>query len=349
MLARIANVFWNRNERRLRALWRLLIQMIAWQVGLLILQIVVVLVLVLIALATQTLTIAQLTDTQYMMEFVGSRPALRLVAIFVDFAVTMGAVWLAGLLLDRRRFANFGFHFNKDWWIDLGFGLFLGALLMSLIFMIELAAGWVRITGTFVTNTPGAPFALALLIPLILFITVGIQEEAFSRGYQLTNLAEGLNWKSVGPRWAALIATLLSSLIFGLLHAWNPNASLISTLNLSLAGILLAMGYILTGELAIPIGIHITWNFFQGNVFGFPVSGMDASWATFIAIEQSGPALWTGGAFGPEAGLMDIGATLIGILLIVLWAKLRYGRVGLHTALAEAPTRTQVEQHETTA
>ncbi len=341
MLAWVANIFWNRNERRLRALWRVLIQMIAWQVGLLVFRIIAGLTVLGIALATQAITVEQPANTQSLfnalIDFASSRPALALVLLFVDLPVALGIVWLAGRFLDRRRFADFGFHFNKDWWIDLGFGLILGALLMALIFVVELAAGWISITGTFVADTPGAPFVLALIFPLFLFIAVGIEEEAFSRGYQLMNLAEGLNWKSIGPRGAIALATLLSSVVFGLLHLRNPNASLVSTLNLSLAGIFLAMGYILTGELAIPIGIHITWNIFQGHVFGFSVSGTGVSQATFIAIEQGGPELWTGGAFGPEAGLLGIGAMLIGILLIVLWAKLRYGRVGLHTALAEAP------------
>jgi hypothetical protein len=97
------------------------------------------------------------------------------------------------------------------------------------------------------------------------------------------------------------------------------------------------MGALLTGELAIPIGVHITWNFFQGNVFGFPVSGSDFSMATFIGIQQGGPELWTGGPFGPEAGLLGLGGIFLGGALTYLWVRWRYGRAGLRTQLAEYP------------
>ncbi len=89
----------------------------------------------------------------------------------------------------------------------------------------------------------------------------------------------------------------------------------------------------LTGELAIPIGIHITWNFFQGNVFGFPVSGTNAG-ATLVAIKQSGPDIFTGGAFGPEAGLIGIAAVFLGSVLIWWYVKLRYGKALLWENLA---------------
>ena len=85
-----------------------------------------------------------------------------------------------------------------------------------------------------------------------------------------------------------------------MLHANNPNATLLSTLNIVLAGLMLGFGYVLSGELAIPIGLHTTWNLFQNAVYGFPVSGFGPFGATFLATAQTGPDLWTGGSLAPR-------------------------------------------------
>ncbi|MBN1312662.1 MAG: CPBP family intramembrane metalloprotease [Anaerolineae bacterium] len=332
----IANIFWNAEQRRLRALWRLLIFVITWFVALIIAQMMIGMVVGIVALASGALTLEQLTDTSTINEYIASNPLIMSASQLAQLVITVGAVWLAGRFLDRRKFVDFGFRLNKSWWIDFGFGLFLGAILMAGVFGVEMAAGWVTMTGSFAAPQ-GMTFILAILLAILNFVLVGFNEELLSRGYQLQNMAEGFNWKVLGPRWAIAIATLLSSAVFGLMHLGNPNADAVSTFNIFLAGILLAMGYILTGELAIPIGLHISWNFFQGNVFGFPVSGTSSNATTFVAIEQSGPKLWTGGAFGPEAGLVGIGAMVVGALLTVLWVYLRRGEVSLHLPLAQAP------------
>jgi membrane protease YdiL (CAAX protease family) len=328
MMQSVKNVFWNGDERRVRALWRLIGQL---------------LILLAIALPTQIglgavalmVRTAQGGITTSPMALTQSPPVIALATLAI-LAAILASVWLAGRFLDRRPFADFGFHIAGNWWRDLGFGLFLGAALMLIIFLIELGAGWVSITGTLATRAPGAPFFLSILLPLTTFVAVGIYEELLSRGYHLRNMAEGLNWTIIGPHWAIVIATLISSALFGLAHLANPNASFISSFNIFVAGaVLLAAGYLLTGELAIPIGVHITWNFFQGNVFGFPVSGANFGSATFIRIQQGGPEAWTGGAFGPEAGLLGLGAILLGGLTTALWVRWRYGRVGLYTKLAE--------------
>jgi hypothetical protein len=320
-------IFWNRQEHRIRAFWRLLVL-----AGVLVAITLAVIFVFGLLLGAAVALMALPVDSLLTFEVIGLMNSVLLLFVI------MGSMWLTGRLIDRRPFAEFGLHLNKNWWLDLGFGLVLGALLMAGVFLTELAMGWISITDTFVTTGSGQSFALAILVPVVIFLGVGIQEELLVRGYILQNIAEGFNLRPVGARGAIILAWLLSSLIFGVMHILNPNTTIISTVNLSLAGIFLGLAYVLTGELGIPIGLHITWNLFQGSVFGFPVSGQDFTQTTFIAIEQGGPELWTGGAYGPEAGLIGIAAMLVGCGLIILWVRVRYGHIGFHLPLAQSPT-----------
>jgi len=313
-MASAKSIFWNKEEARLRAGWRLVFQF-------------VILILFMVILAILDSNLADSLPKSPM----GKNDSI-LLPIELLIALLF-SVWFAGRFLDRRRFADFGFRFSPSWWVDLGFGLALGALMMTAIFFIELATGWASITETFKSGVNGIAFPIEILWALITVLCVGIYEELLGRGYQLKNLAEGLNFKFFSSKGAMVLAALHTSALFGLLHALDPNATIISTLNLMLAGLLYSTAYLLTGELAVPIGYHIMWNFFESSVFGFPVSGMDLG-TTFIDIRQSGPRLWTGGAFGPEAGLVGTGARLVGILLIIGWMRLRYGKVSLQEKLA---------------
>jgi uncharacterized protein len=255
----------------------------------------------------------------------------------VSLAMALLTVWLAGRFLDRRPFADFGLHFGGAWWVDFAFGLGLGAALMTIIFGAQYALGWVSVTEAFVS--PGTGFLVGLVPPLVTYVCVGISEELISRGYQLRNGAEGLAGMGLSPRAAVLLAWALSSLFFGFLHAANPNATTFSILNIVLAGFMLGAGYALTGELAIPIGLHISWNLFQGPVFGFPVSGKQSGGSSVFVIGQNGPSLWTGGLFGPEGGLLGVIAIVVGCVLTFFYVRLRYGKADLEISLTIPPTR----------
>ena len=105
------------------------------------------------------------------------------------------------------------------------------------------------------------------------------------------------------------------------MHLANPNATWVSAAGIFFAGLFLAYGYVCTQQLWLSIGLHIGWNFFEGVVFGFPVSGL--SIYPLIHINVSGPDVWTGGAFGPEAGLIILPALALGAVLINLYTRSR--------------------------
>ncbi|MFC2133161.1 CPBP family intramembrane glutamic endopeptidase [Bacteroidota bacterium] len=316
----LKNIFWNSEEVRLRAAYRITLQFI-------------------LALGIMGGIFALLGELIPGVKFEAAAPWWVFFAMAcVRFASGIGGVWPAGRFLDRRNFGDFGFHINKEWWIDFGFGLGLGAVLMTIIFFVQSGAGWVSVTDTFYVHNNYSNFVFPLAIVMLVFISVGFQEEITTRGYLLKNLAEGLNLKKINPNIAIIIAWISTSALFGYYHLGNPNATWISTINIALGGLFFGMAYVMTGELAIPIGLHISWNFFQGNVFGFPVSGLTIprDVVTFIKIDQTGPEIWTGGAFGPEGGLIGLGAIILGTFITLFWLRIRRGKenIKIMTSLA---------------
>ena len=194
-------------------------------------------------------------------------------------------------------------------------GILIPFFQIGLVFAIEISLGWTKFDGFAWQNETTPKILTGLGLWLAIFLIGGWQEELLSRGYHLQNLESGLNLF-----WAVLI----SSSVFGFLHIFNNGASWISTLGIILAGLFLALPFILTRRLWLSIGVHIGWNFFEGVVFGFPVSGLN----TFQLLRHtvSGPELWTGGIFGPEAGLLVIPALLLGSALIIIYTRYRtYG------------------------
>ena len=309
---------WNPDERRLSALVRILLQLILMLFLLVFPQFFIGIILGILGFTSIPTSLLLST----------------ILSIFTVLAM-VGSVFLAGFVFDRRKLRDFGFVMNKSWWRDFGFGLFLGAFLMVIIFGVEYALGFVEVKDYFAISNPNYPFLLLILFQVMNFTFVGIQEEVLSRGYHLKNLSEGLNnLKRISPKTAVILSTVISSAVFGLMHITNPNASLISSFNIFIAGFMLAAGFLLTKQLAIPIGLHISWNFFQGNVFGFPVSGTNSNSTSFLAIRQSGPEWFTGGAFGPEAGAIGLVMMFAGLGLIWLYSNKVCGARKVQAGLA---------------
>jgi membrane protease YdiL (CAAX protease family) len=208
-----------------------------------------------------------------------------------------------GRTVERASYTQLGLpHTGVVRQTGIGFGL--GAGLLSLVVAIMAIAGWYQVSAF---GGPGVvgPFLLSIL----LFLLVGIYEEVLFRG-----IAFRLLEQMIGT-WGAV---LLTAALFGLSHLGNPNATWISGLGIAIeAGVLLAGAYLLFRALWLPIGMHWAWNLFEGPVYGTPVSGMDLP--TIAKADVHGPVLWTGGMFGPEAGLvcMVLGG-VFGIALMVV-------------------------------
>ncbi|WP_321310099.1 CPBP family intramembrane glutamic endopeptidase [Marinifilum fragile] len=220
--------------------------------------------------------------------------------VFGQFTGTLGTlliVWIFARFIDKRHFFDLGFSI-KNRSKDILWGLLAGIIMMGLGTVI------LQFNGNLTIESIN--FAMgSLLQSVFLFIFVSINEEIIVRGYILRNFMDSMN------RYLALI---LSSLIFTALHLLNPNVSILGITNIFLAGILLGIGYIFTKNLWFPLALHFSWNFFQGPIFGFEVSGTKSD--TLISQTITGNEILTGGNFGFEGSLL---ASILCTACIVLF------------------------------
>lgn len=282
----LAQIFLSPDEPRLRAGWRLLLHTL--------LMLVFGTILGAIALALGILDLDSIWGQ------------------VLNFLIITGSVYVARRWLDKRSFESLGLKLDKHTLLDILAGIGITFVQMGFIYIVMLGLGWLTFEGFAWEFDPVNVVVMGVLSFFVVFIFVGWNEELLSRGYHLQTIASGLNLF-----WGVVI----SSAVFGLLHLGNPNASWVSAAGIFFAGVYLAYGYIRTRQLWLPIGLHIGWNFFEGVVFGFPVSGLDIYALTRITVH--GPELWTGGAFGPEAGLIVLPSLIVGGLLIYLYTMRR--------------------------
>jgi uncharacterized protein len=185
-------------------------------------------------------------------------------------------------------FAIVSLPFNPHAAREVGIGLSLGALLLTLTIGILAAVGAFQITGN-----NGWRIVLATVPG---FILTGVLEEVVMRGVVFRILEQWLgSWIALG----------ISAAIFGLLHLLNPGATLLNAAAISFeAGVLLAAAYMLTRRLWLCIGVHIAWNFTQGGIFSVAVSG--GSSTGLLRTKMAGPDWLTGGSFGVEASVVAL-------------------------------------------
>jgi len=239
-------------------------------------------------------------------------PTLLLLSTVVETFAFTTSIFLARRFLDKQPIESLGLKVNWQALFDVLAGIGITFAQMGLIYVVMRSLGWITFKG-FAWDVDSLGQVIGnILIFLFVFLLVGWNEELLSRGYHLQTLASGLNLF-----WGVTI----SSTVFGFLHIFNPGSSWVAVLGITLAGFYFAFAYLRAKQLWLPIGIHIGWNFFEGVVFGFPVSGLDIYPLTRIVV--TGPELWTGGKFGPEAGLIVLPSLVVGGILIYLFTRNR--------------------------
>ncbi len=236
----------------------------------------------------------------------------------------LGAAVSAGcLLLERRHPLDFGLRFDRRWALEFLLGTAGGVVLLGAVALV------VRATGAFHWEPNPSASLRHLLLGAGLFLGVAFNEEILVRGYAFQRLARG----GLGV-WGT---QALFALIFAVGHWGNPNNTgatrVWATLNIALAALLLGLALLRTGSLALPVGIHLGWNWTQGTLMGFQVSGTDAPGWWRPVLDPARPAWVHGGAFGLEATLACAALCTLAILLLAAWR----GRGAGGTRILEDP------------
>ncbi|MDR2382353.1 MAG: CPBP family intramembrane metalloprotease [Prevotellaceae bacterium] len=216
---------------------------------------------------------------------------------------TLLLVFIFTRYLDRKKFKSIGFKRNYagdiDYIIEILLGIIIGSLIITLGAFILIVLNEVKVT-EIEFNLPN------VLISMTFFAFVAINEEILMRGYILNNFLQSMN---------KYLALVLSSLIFALLHLLNPSFNLMGFISILFAGMLLGFFYIHTKSLWFALVLHFCWNFFQGTIFGFKVSGNP----TYSIISQHPVKnnILNGGEFGFEGSIFS--PIFIAIAILVIW------------------------------
>lgn len=232
------------------------------------------------------------------------------VLYIIQFIVSLTAAlffgWLYGKIFEDLPFRALGAWFTRNWLKDLILGLIIGAVSISLAVLIVYLTGSLKFQFNSFQSTEA--IRSTLLTTLVIFIFGAAFEEAFFRGYIFQTLSRAkLAW----------LAIILTSAFFASAHLNNPSANIISAANTALAGVWLGVAYLKTRNLWFPFGVHLTWNWFQGAIYGINVSGLEQlAPAPLLRPTDFGPTWLTGGFYGIEGGFACTIALVISTLLI---------------------------------
>ncbi|HEY4643815.1 MAG TPA: type II CAAX endopeptidase family protein, partial [Bacteroidota bacterium] len=253
-----------------------------------------------------------------LLQNLGDFSQLEVVALYYG-CVALGTFAILHFI-DKRPFRAVGLSIHQRTLVEVVQGASLGFLLVSAVFAVQYLLGFVEITATNVSLNSGAQLIGA---SLLFFSVAAFGEEMMFRGYVFQTLIEGTS-----PRTAIIVM----SIFFAGAHVTNPNvgslslaSSILAALNVILAGVWFSLAYLKTKSLWFPAALHISWNFSEGFLYSFPVSGFTYGDRTLFSLTRTGPSWLTGGPFGPEGGILVTIALVASAVYIVKSPQIRIG------------------------
>lgn len=278
-----------------------------WKIALayMLLYVIVTVINILFGIIIGIVSLAQGKNSMSMVEKFLSGDIGMLISCALNNTGFILASILLWKLLDKKKLQDMGIIGVKKGKKELFIGLLMGAVSITVVCILLLLFG-----GAKLINPISEPnISSSLLFGLVSFIFVGFGEEIFGRAYIMSVLKQTKN------KWAIIF---ISSAIFSALHLLNNAIGILPLINLFLAGVLFGYMFMKSKNIWMPIGFHITWNYFQGYIWGFQVSGNEVNGAYKIKTITNN--IINGGAFGPEGGLV---VTFI-LLILLLFVRTYY-------------------------
>ncbi len=225
-----------------------------------------------------------------------------------DIFVTLGrfiivpfVIYFYVTKIEKRSWRSIGFSKGNGFSSTLK-GLLFGFLMFSAVVAIGMLLGQFRFEGYDLSS-------LILVIPyFILFAIQCFSEEMYARGWTITYFFK---------RHSIFLAMVINCIVFALPHLLSPGIDLLSIVNIFIVGMVFAVMFLRFDNIWVCGGVHTAWNFSQGIILGFNVSGYTTP--SIMKFSQVGQNLINGGAFGPESSLITTAVFIISLIIAVYY------------------------------